>query len=303
MPFNTENNEDNDQQSSDPRLNYGLCKHSVSKRCKTKNDCHWSLRGEVICENAAVAHIQEVFLRTSRTTFDTIRLNILPSDKEIPEDILANKRAINLNIVSETTEDFEVVKIDPNAFRSTKNFTKTIEMYGFDCSQLDLTFLFGFDQLINLTLLSLTNIEYSLPTLPPLPSLSFLDLTDVEGLEEMEIYPDLVNGLKYAAFVPDEGSTWTDSTISNVLDWVLLSSADSLEHLTLENNELLTKIPKQIASFKALSNLNLRHCHITNIKPGALTFSVPVKTLILLDNWIKDIKPGAFQGKENILFR
>jgi len=92
--------------------------NTVSKRGKTKNDCHWSQRGDVICENATMAHIKEIFLLTSRTiTFNTIKLDILPSDLVVPEDILPNIRAINLNIVADTTENFEVVEVDLNAFR------------------------------------------------------------------------------------------------------------------------------------------------------------------------------------------
>jgi len=78
-----------------------------------------------------------------------------------------------------------------------------------------LTFLSGFDQLINLTLSSSINIGNSLFNLPPLPSLSILDLTDVQGLlEEMERYPHLVNGLKYAAFVLREDATLNDFILS-----------------------------------------------------------------------------------------
>ncbi len=227
-------------------------------------------------------------------------MDILPSDRVIPEDILANKRAINLNIGSQTTVQTELVIVDPNAFRSTKNFTKTIIVHGFDCTHLDLAFLSGFDQLINFTLAYSSDIEYSLPTLPPLPSLSILDITFALGLEEMQTFPNLVNGLKYATFVSREDAVWSHSKISNVLDWILLSSADSLEYLTFESNYQLTQIPKQIVYFKALSSLNLRDCNIKSISPGALSFSVPVKTLNLLNNEIAYISPGAFLG--NILF-
>ena len=124
----------------------------------------------------------------------------------VPEDILPNIRAINLNIVADTTDNFEVAEVYLNTFRSTKNVTNTIEIYGFDCSRLD--------QLINLTLSFSVNIGNSLSNFPPLPSLSILDLTDVQGLEEMERYPHLVNGLKYAAFVLREDATWNAFLLS-----------------------------------------------------------------------------------------
>lgn len=306
MRLHSGNGEDQESQTQDLHAHYGFCKHSLSKeQCVREKDCHWSQRGVVVCENATAAQIKEVFLLTSRTTFHTVKLDILPWNSlriEIPEDILANKRVTNLNLVSETPDDTFELKIHRNAFRSTKNFTKSIFFYGFDFSEVDLSFLRGFGQLRNFTLSNCFNIEISFTTLPPLPSLSILDLTEVQGFQEMETFPILANGLKYAAFVSREyEAILSDSQLSRILDWVLISSADSLERLTLERNFHVTKIPKQISSFKALNYLNLRECRIRSIKSGDLSFSVPIKTLILFNSSISDIEPGAFQGKAPIM--
>lgn len=282
-----------------------MCKHYISKECVTNTDCHWSQRGIVICKNATVTQIKEGFILTSRTYFDTIKLDFAPSDSTtvVPANILANKKTTNLNIVSDSTEDNAVLKIHRNAFRSTKQFTKTIFFFGIDCSELDFSFLIGFEKLVNLTLSNCFYIEISFTTLPLLPSLSILDLTEVQGFQDMETFPILAKGLTYAAFVSREyEAILTDAAVSKILDWILLSSADSLEHLTLERNYHITKMPKQISSFKALNYLNMKKCNIRSIKSGELSFSVPVKTLILLDNLIKDIEPGAFQGKISIMF-
>jgi len=59
----------------------------------------------------------------------------------------------------------------------------------------------------------------------------------------------------------------------------------------------VTRVPHKIASFKALRKVWLHHNRISTIKSGAFSFSVPVSLLNIKDNGIKEIEPGAFQGK------
>jgi len=166
-----------------------------------------------------------------------------------------------------------------------------------DGSQLDWGFLLGFNQLTNLTLVTVYHVEKSLPTLPLLPKLTLLEMNDVRGLNTDSIitFPTLsTGGLKTFAFRQSEKHS--DASVSRILDWILLSSSKTLEILKISLIGI-TEIPSQIPSFTALTYLNLGSNSISTIKNGALIFSVPVSALELGQNKINSIEPGAFQGK------
>lgn len=117
------------------------------------------------------------------------------------------------------------------------------------------------------------------------------------GLGEIANFPTLINGLKYIAFLPiDDYETSADETIDRLLKWVLISSSNTLQYITIEYFREMTKIPQQIPSFKALKYLQLQHNGISVIRSGSLHFSVPVTFLSLQDNQIESIEPGAFKG-------
>ena len=242
--------------------------------------------------------MKEVFGRTKRTAFNSITLNISSSDEYIPADILSNKRTEHLNLICNSNDENIELKVDINAFRSTKNLTKTLSIHNCDGIQLDINFLSGFDHLTNLTFDTVTNIQDFFPKLPSLPSLTVFVLNYVSGLVDIQTLPNLVNGLKYVGVTPHEDDeVWNDETMDSILEWLLLSSANTLEYLSLTESDYLTQIPSQIPSFKALSYLRITNTKVYNIKSAALVFSVPVVSLRLNHNSIKTIQPGAFQGK------
>ncbi len=161
-------------------------------------------------------------------------------------------------------------------------------------------FLSGFNQLKNLTICSCFRLQFCLPSLPPLPSLTILDLSHITGLAEIETFPNLVNGLQFASFIPyeaDDDEMWNDATVNNLVDWILLSSSDSLEFLTLKDNKYMTEVPHQIPFFTSLKYLNMANNRIHAVSRGALSFHKPVNFLNLNHNKIRSIQPGAFHGK------
>jgi len=87
----------------------------------------------------------------------------------------------------------------------------------------------------------------------------------------------------------------TDASVSRMLDWILISSAKTLETLAIDFIRI-AEIPSQIPSFTALNYLDLDRNSIITIKNGTLRFSVPVLKLNLGRNNITSIEPGAFQG-------
>lgn len=225
---------------------------------------------------------------------------------------MGNKRIDSLVITanSQISKSYFIrlnLAADSNAFRSTKNYTENIEFTKIDCELLDLSFLSGFEQVSVVEFKDVTNLNRCFPSLPPLPNLSKLSIDDSKITEFTGDFkfPNLSIGLKTFDMVShydDRGEMWNDSTISNILDWLLLSSANTLVELNLYNFEIqnirkLSEVPRQIPHFKALKRLLLPDNKISTIRIGQLSFSVPVSNLDLEDSNIKQIDPGSFQGK------
>jgi len=217
-------------------------------------------------------------------------------DEWIPADILGNKKTEELNIYYDWNQSPNaILKVDVNAFQSTKNYTKSLKFSNIFSSQLDLEFLSGFDQLTQLELVNVNHFQKTLPTLPYLPKLTSLKLYRVKWLKDSTlIFPRLSSGgLKKLEIMRSETN---HASISRTLDWILLTSAKTLETLTLVDSNI-TQIPSQIPSFTALKELNFNVNSISTIPNGALSFSAPVSYLGFWNNSINSIEPGVFQGR------
>lgn len=254
-----------------------------------------------------LSQIQKVFQQTATNTLKTVTITLKSWDDSIEEDIFANKKISNLVLAYEKGErlvyapwdntDKTHMKVNVNAFRSSKSYMKSLGIQNFDGMNMDLSFLAGFNQLNNLTFKDVFNIHRCLPTLPELPNLILLDCHSCSALGEFTSFPKLVNGLKYVAFWPiNEYERDGDETINKILNWLIVSSSNSLQYITIERFRTLTKVPQQISSFKALKHLSLQRNGIETIISGSLTFSVPVIYLNLQNNRIKLIEQDAFQG-------
>lgn len=273
---------------NNPSFDYSPCKNS---------------NGEVVCSEVPFNEVQRVFRQTNLPALSSINLIARRYiDTFIPEDVLVNKRTIELIIEYpiDSILNSSKLQVHPNAFRSTKNFTKTFILDFIDCTLLDFDFLSGFMKLTTLTIANIINIEYCLSTLPSLPSLITLNIQYSSVVNEIAHFPKLVNGLKKFSFYGNENFQKTilnDETADRMMNWLLLSSAKTLEELTITENKRITKVPHQISSFPSLRKLWLSNNSISIIKTGEFTFSSPVSVLNIWGNGIKEIEPGAFQGK------
>jgi len=324
VPFLNSESETNSEESDDsssssetsfpwklnPNMNYGECYYTVPKKpisifqedyAYRKHHFYTSYRGDVVCDLVTIGDILEIFDRVARTTFDSITLNIRKTEKVIPADLLSNKKAEKLILEFERIDNSQqkLRKVSPDAFRATKSYTKHIELNSIDHSDLNLGWLSGFVQLSTLSFTWNLNLWNSFPTLPSLPSLTILDIYQcVVGIKDMEEFPSLGNGLKFFEFYPSVEED--EESLNRVLDWLLLSSAETLEFLKINSVANMTGIPSQISSFKALKFLsyNNEHKSTTILKKGALSFKVPVTNLRLFVNGVTifEIEPGAFQG-------
>ncbi len=265
--------------------------------------CEYS-KGIINCELVSIEDIQNFFSRSTANTLEKVGLIIQPSDNFLPEDLISNNVRVADLIFGYSQASWidgesgpTKLKVHPDAFRSSKNYTQKIDLNDFDCSELNLSFLSGFDQLKNLTFSNVLNMQHCLPSLPPIPNLILLDFQRCSGLGEVTSFPKLTNGLILFGFSPipmDESSN--DQTISRILDWILLSSSSTLQFLKHEDNKYLTRVPDQIPSFIALKSLILRRNNISIIKTGSLAFPSPLTWLNLYGNGIETIEQGALQG-------
>ena len=237
----------------------------------------------------------------------SIKLTLQPfnlTETFLPQDLLGRKRTLELWI--EFPDMIAVlngslrVQIDSKVFRSTKSYTKTLKLNSIDCFLLNFNFISDFDQLNELYLTNIWNIQMCFPTLPSLPSLTTLVIGYSSGLNELYSFPFLINGLKnfdllgFENYPPE--SSLTDETVGRVVDWLLISSENTLEEIRIVNMNRVTRVPRQISSFKALRKLWLHNNNISTIKSGELYFTAPVSLLDIKQNGIKEIEAAAFQG-------
>lgn len=229
-------------------------------------------------------------------------MDLLSEDEIVPADILDNKKTENLVIRYDyIRHPNALLKVDANAFQSTKNYTKNVRFMNFKSSQLDLGFLSGFNQLTHLSFDGVFDILKGLSTLPLLPKLAELRLDHVRGLDDLMTFPTLLsNGLKNFHLIYYDGKE-ADALVSRMLDWILTYSAKTLE--VLEIREIrITEIPSQVPSFTALRHLDLSSNSISTVKNGTLSFTVPVSHLEITKNKINSIEPAAFQGIYSFIY-
>ena len=112
--------------------NYSPCKYSPDELWWSRIIFEVFLKGSIVRDSATIEEVKEVFYRTTSTKITTVTLNIRYPDDKIPADILSNKRTENLHLVSNDEEEHIELQVDSNAFRSTKNFTKSFLIYNFD---------------------------------------------------------------------------------------------------------------------------------------------------------------------------
>lgn len=272
-------------------------------------------KGAITCDRVPIEELQIIFLKTSPLVVDLIKLTLRPvSDRFIPADIFGNKRTNALHIqyfgvpcdCEGVKNDSLSLKVAPNAFRFTQNLTSKLILGTLDCSALDFSFISGFTQLKNLTLRDVGNIHLCLKNIAELPhTLDHLEISYPTGMNEVLELPILTNGLKVARFAgyPERDPTlkWDIETMDKVLNWILLSSTDTLKALSFTNMNLMTEVPsKIIRSFNDVCRVWLTNNKITTIKNGAFLFKVPVCLVDLVNNGITEIEYGAFQGKYGI---
>ena len=209
----------------------------------------------------------EIFQSTTAVgLYEIYLLNILPNDEEfnnvfIPEDVFAYHwvtEEIEIGHCS-SCDGKRFLKIDPNAFRSSKNFTLSFLINDFDLKNLNFNFLENFIGLEYLGFHNCTNVH--LIDLPVLPNLFILSLNSCTGLNDWVFPTPIANHFQKITF---SNNAIDDEQIEQILNSFSAGpSEDNLISLDLSYNAL-TKIPTSLKLFQSLEEIFLHHQE----KPG-----------------------------------
>lgn len=248
----------------------------------------------VYCFGVTPTQVAEVFSRTPTVDLEALNMFLSVSEVlEIPANLMGNSRALDLTLYG-PSEGYPL-KIHPDAFRSTRNYTTLLEIEYYDMSQLNMAFLTGFNQLGSMFFGNVFNLPQGLSSLPPLPSLWRMYIgPGCTGLEDwLAPFPKLARGLEDLHLM---GQRLDEAAIGRILYWLLESSTNTLSTLTLDGQQM-AMVPTQISSFTKLSNLEM----IGNSAPftlqsRSLTFTSDIRWVEMSYSKIDYIEPGAFQG-------
>jgi hypothetical protein len=242
----------------------------------------------VICLGVPFAEIKSTF--AGNTGFEKINhFNIVPElgDTQIPAGLLGIHTARNISLASCGDN---LMKIRPNAFRSSAATME--EFFVYDCNVGSLTWLFldGFTKVNLLHLEKATNIQ-SLGTLPSLPSLKQLSITDCKGFSSLNFPGSSLGGMQN--LIMTENVELTDGKAESIL--ATLNGASKLEMVSLKNNPSITAIPNTLSNLVALHSLDVSMCKVSSMTFGSLLFSANVQLLDLAKNSLLDIPNNSFE--------
>lgn len=289
------------------------------------------------------AIVQEVFQRPKTAKeIELFYFDIPHSEANniIPPDLLNETAAKNIQFYCQFKPTY--LNFDPKSFRSSKDYTQSINITNCDLSLLNYNFLESFSALGNLYYFDVANLSSSLASLPCLPSLSKLNVKESLDFEGFDLFPvsnvpvlSILSILSCPKFMvmPNVPSLtkltidncpmfnhWdvvaqlsqlvdvslnrlSEKTITNALVAFTASPLiDKIVILNLTNNRLM-KVPEQIQYFSQLRQVHLAYNAISEVNYGSLAFTSPyLEHLTFMWNELKSIEPSAFQGMLTLIY-
>ena len=253
------------------------------------------------CGNIPLTTVFQVFQQNFKhnnnySNYEVKRIEVFvpAEDSYIPANLLVGHRVIGEICLVCQNEGYQKLKINPDAFSFSRDFTQFFSIQSCDLSSLEFSFLKDFKNLQKLAIYSSANVHIAdWNSLPPLPSLNWLfEIAASPTLNDWTQFPILVEGLVFAQFSEND---ICDETMSRMLQWLLDSpSIGTLQDLDLSGNAL-TYIPQEISLFKQLVFLNLKMNRFIALHTP---FKIPksISYAYLHSNNIEFIKPGSFKG-------
>ena len=126
--------------------------------------------GSVFCHNVTFDEIARVFRRTTPAYiyYFSLKPSLADANEMIPPDLLNNHRVTEYLNIYCYSNGFSL-RVDPQAFRSSKNTTESIHFHYCDTNGFNFQFLSGFDKLIEANFYRLSKVGLadwaSFPTL------------------------------------------------------------------------------------------------------------------------------------------
>lgn len=246
----------------------------------------------VECHQVYIQDVAAIFQRTGPSRLKSFIYYPSALDLSfvtIPENLL-NQHYVFGEIQLRCPHDYYCnYRIHPNAFESSKNFTRQLLfdrsfMYWFDFS-----FLEGFSALSSLSFASVYELQYANWT--TMPSFQRPLTLNITNSYEVNWWTDFPNNLTLENLYIS-GNNIMDPT--PILNWTLTTSSNTLRRLHMSYNRLLS-IPWQVSSFTKLDTLKVDSQYSGMISP-AVNFTAPVKLFDASGNRIAYINPGAFNG-------
>lgn len=252
--------------------------------------------GETVTCQTSLLSVADVFQRTTPANLTDFIIYLNEIALAVPMDFL-NNHQVTRQIYFRGNNT--LLRIDPDAFRSSKATVTSVKFEYCDTSRLDFDFLSGFENLSELNFKKVVNVGKanwaSFPS--PLPHLNSFTIEGSEGLNEWNTFPQLSQGLENIWLRSNDVG---DLGLDGILNWTLKYSSNTLLNLDLSNNDI-TRFPWQLQD---TSNIpNLKYTQLDSQKRGipflpthCLNISTTPYTVNLIFNKIAKIQEGAFQG-------
>lgn len=243
--------------------------------------------------------------------FELLSLSPDRSDEDfvIPADLLGHNRVIWKLRLQGNSQSFQLLKVHPNAFRSSSNTLQNLDVSSLDASHLNFKFLKGFQNVREIAFSNVSNLELSLPTLPPMPALKDLYINYFQRIKSGDLNKKWrfennsisLQGNGLNKLVLSGTSELNQNGLVQLLDWILPSSRQTLRELSLPNGAKIESIPRKLSSFKRLEKLTIENSKVNMTIPSRSIYMSsdggkrPV-TIQLTSNRVVRVESGAFQG-------
>ena len=257
------------------------------------------------CKAIPTQQVAEIFKRPNQTVnIDELELKAATTlgVVHIPANFLSYRKLIEtltLECPSDPNENKQVpITIDPNAFNSS--VLEKLNIFNCDLGRLDFSFVAEFRKLRYMMINNASNIEKAkwnqFLILPKYVQLEIRNDKELQNNwnEWVRKLGPLTNGLEkfkcYAGF--------DDEPADLLVQWLLNSSVATLWHLELQKTKI-TKIPPGISNFQYIAYDLRITCDDSEIKvlaENSIKFKDLPFNIEISHCGIREIKPGAIQG-------
>ncbi len=252
-----------------------------------------------------VLDVQKVFNRTKDRHLFWLDLFLSPETGsevvDIPSDMLSGKSVDRLGVscsaASGSSSSSFLLEIDAKAFRSSAHKLGHFEMGGCDLIKLNMKFLKDTTHLISLSLNRVIHFQ----GFPPLSSLARIKSLRIYECADFQHWQEIAIRFPRLESLFLDANLQGDRLVNEVLNSIAAKTGrDTLQQLSLWQSRL-TRIPGNVKSFEKLNYVNLFGNTIRSIQKDSLGFHPDVKVtfLILTNNVLDTIEPGAFQGSNH----